>query len=277
MGSRYSIIQYVPNLIADERINIGVLVFDDTLVRVKFLTKWNRVQHFELTDDILFLRDFAHQMQKAAEAELLFPGDQPNDLPKHERLIKVARGWMNSIQFTEPRASLEDVENLLEDAVRTYLVEPPVKEKKLRDRTAAAQIATSNVRRVLKQQYGDNKARELLKVDALLKGSRLEHKFDVTVANGRPFFVAHGISFEVQTPEQTVGDLAFKIIDVKESKPNLPLAVVVLPPTQGTSDRGRLERVYQQTIATYKDLGANVLKEDQVEPWVSECLANTKA
>ncbi|MGL4618228.1 MAG: DUF3037 domain-containing protein [Chroococcidiopsis sp.] len=30
MASRYSIVQYVPNPITDERINIGVVAFDDT-------------------------------------------------------------------------------------------------------------------------------------------------------------------------------------------------------------------------------------------------------
>ena len=58
MPSRYSIIQYVPNPIADERINIGVLAFDENLVKVSFLKNWQRVKDFG-GENIDFLQDFA--------------------------------------------------------------------------------------------------------------------------------------------------------------------------------------------------------------------------
>jgi hypothetical protein len=124
---------------------------------------------------------------------------------------------------------------------------------------------------LLKQRHGDERAKELLRTDyPLMGGSKMEHKFDVTIANRNPFFSAHGISFEIQTPEQTVGSLAFMIIDVKASKPNFPLAVVALPPKPESLERERLEAIYQQTINTYEKYGASVLQEDQVESWVSE-------
>jgi hypothetical protein len=273
MTSRYSVIQYIPNPIADERINIGVLAFDDETVRVHFLSRWDRVRCFGISEDISFLRDFAHRMKRSVENGLLFPGDKPNGLPKHERLIEVSKNWANSIQITEPCGSLENVDALLDDVVQNYLFEPLPKKVKLRDRQAAGQIATSHIKKLLKQRYGDERAKELLRTDyALMGGSKMEHKFDVTVANGHPFFAAHGISFEIQTPEQTVGSLAFMIIDVKASQPNFPLAVVALPPKPESAERERLEAIYQQTIITYEKYGASVLQEDQVESWVSENL-----
>jgi hypothetical protein len=107
MASRYSVIQYVPNLIVDERINLGVLVSDEQDVRVRFLQNWERVRNFGLSEDIDLLKKFAHEMQEVTKDGLLFPGDYPSDLPRHERLMKVAYGWMNGIQVTEPRGSLE--------------------------------------------------------------------------------------------------------------------------------------------------------------------------
>ena len=123
MASKYSIVQYVPNPIADERINIGVVAFDQDKVGVRFLHNWERVEHFGM-ENIDFLKDFAQRMQEAASLGLLFPGDRDDDTPKHERLKKVARGWMNSVQFTEPRGSLESVDSLLEDIAETYLIPP---------------------------------------------------------------------------------------------------------------------------------------------------------
>jgi hypothetical protein len=121
--SQYSIIQYFPNPIADERINIGAIAFDEEVIKVQFLQHWERVSDFGM-ENIDFLKDFATRMKKSVADGLLFPGDEPNTLPRQERLTKIARTWFNSIQFTEPRGSLEDVESLLQDVVETYLIEP---------------------------------------------------------------------------------------------------------------------------------------------------------
>lgn len=123
MASYYSIIQYVPNPLANERINIGVLIFDDKEIKVKFLKNWKRVKNFCM-GDITFLRDFESQMQKAVSQGLLFPGDSLLDQPRQERLQRVAESWMNSVQFTEPNFSLKPVDKLLEDSIKKYLIEP---------------------------------------------------------------------------------------------------------------------------------------------------------
>ena len=123
MASYYSIIQYVPNPIANERINIGVLIFDDKEIKVKFLKNWNRVKNFCM-GNITFLRDFESQMQKAVSQGLLFPGDSLLDQPRQERLQRVSESCMNSVQFTEPNFSLKPVDKLLEDSIKKYLIEP---------------------------------------------------------------------------------------------------------------------------------------------------------
>ena len=271
MVSRYSVIQYVPNPVTDERINVGVLAFDEEQVQVRFLSAWDRVRCFGQRKDIAILKDFARQMEESAESGLLFPGDEADDRPKHERLLKLSRGWMNSIQFTDPKGSLEDVENLIEDMAQTYLlgVEHRIKP---RDRQAAARFVTSHVRKLLQKQFGVDAAKELLRKDYELPGNRESHMFDVTVANGRPFFAAHGISFEVQTTDAVMGSLAWMIIDVKQSTPEFPLAVVTLPPKPEMTDHKRLMKLYEKQTHTYKGLGAQVLEEEQVDSWIAQQL-----
>ncbi|NJK66667.1 MAG: DUF3037 domain-containing protein [Microcoleus sp. SU_5_3] len=270
MASRYSIVQYVPNPIADERINIGVVAFDDNDVRVQFVNNWGRVQAFG-GEDINFLRDFAKRMNKAAGEGLLFPGDHPNDTPRHERLKKIAQGWMNSIQFTEPRGSLENVESLLEDIAQTYLVNA-VSATTKRTRQDAARITTSIIRKTL-ISYDDKPAlKEMLKNNFPVKGSHKEHRFDAVVANGQPYLVAHGISFEVYPPETLQDSISWMILDVKESDTKLPIGIVALPPKQEWQDYEKLNKVYQTTISTYRSLGAEVLQENEVQPWASQTI-----
>ncbi|BAY67129.1 hypothetical protein NIES22_72920 (plasmid) [Calothrix brevissima NIES-22] len=275
MASRYSVIQYVPDPIADERINIGVVAFNNNAVRVRFVSNWERVRRFGLKD-IEFLKDFAHQMKNEAEEGLLFPCDNFNGLSNLERISKITQGWINSIQLTEPRASLDTVDELLEDIANTYLreqnleLEPKVK---VRDRQAAAKIVRSKTRDVLKREFGDQ-AKELLRKDYEIAGTKTNNKFDVVVANGRPYFAAHGLSFEVDIPDTLKDAVLWRISDIKSCLPNFPLAIFVLPPKLGQHHYKQIEDTYQKTITTYKAMGADIVQENDVEPWVTNQLAN---
>jgi hypothetical protein len=290
MASRYSIVQYVPNPIADERINIGVVAFDDNDVRVQFVNNWGRVQAFG-GEDIHFLRDFAKRMNFAASEGLLFPGDEPDGTPKHERLKKIAQGWINSIQFTEPRGSLENVESLLEDIAQTYLVNVEIllkdiaqtylvnndvndivfSQKTKRNRQDAAIITTSIIKKIL-LSYNKPALKEMLHNDFLVKGSHKEHKFDAVVANGKTYLAAHGISFEVNPPETLQDSISWMISDVKEFDSKLPIGIVALPPKKERQNYEKLNEIYQTTISTYRSLGAEVLQENEVQPWASQTI-----
>jgi len=268
MSSRYSIIQYVPDPIADERINIGVLAFDDQKVRVYFLHNWERVRNFG-SEDIDFLKDFAEKMQESAEIGLLFPGDQLSDIPRHERLLKVAQSWMNSIQFTEPRGSLEKVDELFADTIKRFLVDIPKSRSKFRDRQAAARLTVSKVKQVVKELIG-KEYQDLVKAKYMIPGQRKEHDIDIAIANGHPYLAAQGISFEVHTPENVLDALAWTISDIKDKNSDFPLAVVVLPPIK--QDK-HLEKIYHDTIATYSELGAQILQEGEIKNWITSELS----
>jgi hypothetical protein len=269
MASKYSIVQYVPNPIANERINIGVVAFDDAQVGVRFLTNWDRVRSFGM-EDIDFLKDFARRMNEDASSGLLLPGDKQDNTPKHERLTRIAQGWINSIQFTEPRGSLDNVDSLLEDIAESYLVEPTLTKNKGRDRQVAARITTSRIRNIIKQHLKiKNEAKKILRTNYPVSGNHGNNEFDVVVANGQPYFAAHGMSFEVHIPTAIQNSVSWMISDVKNKRPDFPLAIVVLPPRQETSDYKKLESLYKQNRSTYLDLGAVVLLEDEIESWVS--------
>ena len=271
MVSRYSVIQYVPDPITDERINIGVLAFDDDTTLVRFLSNWTRVSCFGKNSDTSLLKEFARRLRESAQSGLLLPSDKKDGVIKHERLLSIATSWLNTVQFTEPKGSLETVESLLDDVAQTFLkdVEPSIKP---RDRQFAARFATSRVRNLLRKEFGIEGAKELLKTDYQLVGNYKPHRFDVTVANRKPFFAAHGLSFEVKTTEVVMDSIAWMIADVKRYSPTFPLAVVALPPKFTTSDHRRMKKLYEETSRTYKDLGAKVLEEEQVDSWVSQQL-----
>lgn len=270
MTSKYSVIQYVPNPIADERINIGVLAFDADQVQVHFLQSWERVRNFSNTD-ISFLHDFAQRMQESAASGLLFPGDTLDQIPDDERLTKFALGSINSIQFTEPRASLEDVDSLMVDITSSFLVDRLICKSPVRDRQAAARIATSKIKKVVKKLLG-NKSKDYLKRS--LQGFTGSHDFDAVVANGHPYLAAHGISFEVKPPQNDLNSLYWRVGDVKKLSPDFPIAIVSLPPKNESENYSQLSSSYQKTIEICQGMDIEVLNEEGIEGWANKILAN---
>lgn len=267
MASRYTIIQYVPDPIADERINVGVLVFDDHLAKVQFLQNWQRVKDFG-GSDIRFLRDFEKQMNHAVSQGLLFPGDFLNGLPGVDRVQKVAQRWMNSIQFTEPHASLKSIDLLLQDTVQKYLIEPIEPQQKVRGRQEAISLAKKTFTEVITRKLGRAEVSHLLHSKHKIQGHHLPNTVDISVVNGRPHFAAQAISFEVRTTEQLINSIGFLVRDIKESLPNFPLAIMTLPPKEDQADYQSKFREYTKVSILYRDLGATILEENALSDWV---------
>lgn len=116
MPSKFSIIRYVPNPIAAEQINIGVVAFDANRIKARFLHSWDRVRAFG-AEDPTFLRDFAETFSKEIKVAqpLLYEAGRP------KLIERIAARWTHSIQFSEPRASLLSVDDLLKDIASRVL------------------------------------------------------------------------------------------------------------------------------------------------------------
>lgn len=266
MPSKFIIFQYVPNPLADERINIGLIAFNDKVVKIKFLHNWERVQKFNL-GNINFLKDFAAQASQQLPKILASQGR--DEISIYDRLEKMSKSYTNTIQITEPRASLKDVDELASEIYSRFLVEPtPSIHSRFRDRQAAKRLTAREFRNALKKN--DIEIRDYLKTGYSIPGTRGQHDFDAVVANGRPYFAAHGISFEVHEPKTLLDAVAWRVEDIKASNSNFPIAIVMLPPVQEIPDYENLQSAYQDTSRVYKDLGADILLENEVSKWVSQ-------
>jgi len=105
----YSVIQYVPDPVINERINVGIVAYSNGIVRTRFLNNWERVK-------ALWHKDALTLKQVAA---LFIDIDQ-------ERIIGMARTWHNSIQLTAPNASLGSLDQVVSEAANRFLIDPPL-------------------------------------------------------------------------------------------------------------------------------------------------------
>jgi hypothetical protein len=122
ISNYYSVIRYVPNVISEEFINIGVYVFNSEEVRVRFIEDWDRARSFG-NQDIEFLLTFRDRVVESTnKGELYFScNSRPSRL---ESFTILSNRWINSIQITQPRRYLySDIDYVLEDLYSTYINE----------------------------------------------------------------------------------------------------------------------------------------------------------
>ncbi|MCA1789089.1 MAG: DUF3037 domain-containing protein [Thioalkalivibrio sp.] len=261
MASRYTIFQYVPDLISGERINFGVAAYDEDSVHVRFLNRWSRVREFA-GKDIGFLKHFAGRIRESADASSLLIDVGSVTRLDHELITKMAERWIHSIQVTEPRASMLPAPQLA-DQIAAKVLRQGGRTQRAARRKAAQQAAVSGVRAAL-DDATNGRSGELLKPGGILKGELTENKFDAVVQNGTPILAAHGISFQGQSDghaTNAVNAISFMLSDVRHLYAQMPLALVAIPP------RSDLSGEYQRAQAICKQINVAVVAPDMVEEW----------
>jgi hypothetical protein len=258
--SYYRVIQYVPDPVTDERINVGVVTYGDGSIRTKFLKDLRRARQFGGGSDLGFVRDFAHALGNFA------PSGHQLELPQAhaevEMLLNAATRWVNSIQLTEPKTSVLKPDELLLETSGRFLKEPPTSRRRFRDRSHAVRLAAGQIRAALDQKLGDQ-AQSLFKRNIPVTGHFDQHRFDVGVGNGKVYFTAQAMSFE--GPETIERDkeiraTAWTIEDVKELHKDLAVGIVALPPKTHSKE-------FDRAVSLFQALGAEVVDEKGVVGW----------
>lgn len=87
---------------------------------VKFLEKWDRVQALAPDkEDLSFLHDFAKRAMKAASEGYAVPGS--TNKYNYYNVRDVSESWINSIQYTQPRGSIDSLESLFQYVSKSFL------------------------------------------------------------------------------------------------------------------------------------------------------------
>ena len=262
MPSYFSVIQFVPDVVGDERINIGAVTFGEDGTFSRFLRNWQRVKAFG-SGDITFLQQFAREITDATSGSTLTRSVPANRLGGDE-LRLLAQRWNNSIRVTEPRASLLSAAELVDDIADRFLRESTTQRRaRRRGRSAAASLAVSSMSDALEHRLGRSRVRDVLKQRQTLQGRLGESRFDFTLANGSPFLAGQALSFEIPDDEslrQMVDAVAWSFRDLAERQANVARAAVLLPPPDQTE-------TYAEALTKFADLKVEVVSEDALPAW----------
>lgn len=270
MTTFFSVIKYVPDPIASESINIGVVVFGVGEPIFRFTNNWKRAYTFGKVETS-FLREFADEIQNKQLG--IFGETRQWNEPS---LVKVLSRWNNSIQFTSPRASIKSPVDLLGEVSQLYLGASVTETtNKLRnvhshryDRKYALNQTIKMFRDAVNQKYGPAVAKAIVKRKSILVGKISDHDFDVVIENGAPYLAAYAISFrvgEALSLRKDVDAAAFAVEDIRKKSKKIELGIVAVPPS-GSSD------VYDRAKKTFSKLSIPIVTPLDTKKWVEHAI-----
>jgi hypothetical protein len=279
MAAYYTVVQYVPDPIADERINVGVIVFNADQIRSRFLQNWDRVSRFA-QGDISHVQEFADWVRGAGAqlpsrpATITLPG-YPEPFRLNEQTIRrMAAEWSNSIQLTGPQPSLEDPDVLLLRMAQAHLREPVRRTRAFRDRQAAARIAVRTVRDAVAEHYGSTMASKTVHSNYQIGGKLVENfRVDLAITNGRIYVASQTLSFETYNMaelDRQMRDVIYTLRDVGELSAHIRTDLVALPPRTDMRNHRQAEERFRHLSEMCEQIGARLVLENDVPEWADE-------
>jgi Protein of unknown function (DUF3037) len=260
MTAHYSVLQYLPEPVSGETINVGLVAWNEVHTATRFLRDWKRVQCFSRDHDPKFVEKVCarlgtiasvHDRQSAGEFEIWFRN--------------VVSSWEHCLQFTQPRGSLQDPASLVAELAPLFLHEHTAKQADTRrTRQYAIRIAVKEIRSAVSTVLPE--AKRAVSREGNMPGSvEKAHSFDILLTGLRPIAAMNAISFEVGADSELrrlVDASAWVIEDVKNASPNFPVGVFVIPPLQPTV-------IYQRALGLFPRLHAEVVRPETLQAWAS--------
>lgn len=121
LPTHYSLIFYAPDLASEEKIIIGVVVFDENQLQVKFTSDWERIKAFDFGEDISYLKSFSKIIQFFVKNHKAFPGYSIKHSNPFNSLKDFSETFSFFIKYGEPKKSVKSLEKLLSEVEIRYL------------------------------------------------------------------------------------------------------------------------------------------------------------
>lgn len=258
MPSYYSIVRYVPDPVTDERLNIGIIVYGEGKILSRFLGNWGKARIFG-GEDIRFLREFAEEIEQRQLNLYTTEGHWDE-----RTLQNISSHWKNSIQLSEPKASLKSPHELLLEISSRYVREETHRRRQYKDKREAVRLGLKALSVSFLSRHHQPLPSAFIKRHHLVEGKRDEHAFDLVVGNGHPFFAAEALSFQgeySQEMRKEVDAALWVIEDVRKADKKLPLAVLALPPSGKMPLYNKARKIFKN------EFGADFVTHAQLASW----------
>jgi hypothetical protein len=260
MAAFFSVVRFVPDSVANEAVNIGVLVASGDRVEVRPLSDWDRVRHFAGAG----WREARRLVEELHENPKAFLGVER--IETAEDLRAALSGWTRALQFSEVRASLDTPDALMESLEPLVLVGQGVELPQSR-RAVVARTIYRAMSSAFELRF-ERRARGLVKKHALVSGQRTRHKIDVGVVNGSLYAGAFALTFSTDQVDRQWKDtdaVAFAVEDLSAVGAGVPLGVVLDEPAGSTEASHR-------AFALLRRMNVETMPVQQVSDWARRAM-----
>jgi hypothetical protein len=262
----YSVIQVVPDMARGERINVGVVAWDDRRREgaVRFSRQRQRLRALGVLDTT-FLTNFEKWLMQALDVKgprLFSLPDQPGDRWSLEQMQSAAAEWAGMVQMNDPHPSRGNSAGQLAQQVYERVVHVP--SQRLPgdiDRKTIRRSVARSVRGVLTQRYG-GEAPLAVHVTQEIGGDVDSHVFDVVLANHTTRSVLITPNLADPRTIQVRRDLdaaAWSIQDVHSKSPAIAFAIV--------RDKGSRPALLDRVDAIARRLPVTPIERPEISNW----------
>ncbi len=260
----YAILQYVPDPVRDERLNIGVLVAGDEprffSARLLPQTGWGRIRRLGYDQDRALLVELRRQFA----AETLTGAEIPGAVSSWwtaGRMREASTEWCGTLQVSRPRPVIHDQPAaLVNELFKRCVADPGAPRRRPRDRKWVNAKIRVELRAAITTKLPDASFDEYLAQKPRVEGAHEAHAFDFELRNGHSLELMRSLSFETADTmrlRNEVDAIAFAITDLQAG--NVPTPVTVVSIGEG--------RLLQTAERLYGELGANLVREAEIPTW----------
>lgn len=240
MPAYYSVLKYVPDPIKEESVNVALLVVDEdgSDARFRCTNDWTRIRSFAHRTDVSFLQEFCEELSLRMPDDLTLLHEGRMTVAD---LQQMASTWSETLQFTAPRASMNNAATAIERLWPLLVVTTPERGV-TQERTALANRAFDRLTLDLYDRFPNQPVKKIVKRGRISVAGRVDrrHTFPLVLENGSLYAAAQSVSFNVGSIKSDLRGIYFDFMDVREQHPDLPLALVYAEPRDKSANRLRL-------------------------------------
>lgn len=214
MSAKYSVIQYVHDSIADERVNVGVAVFTESGTIVRWPATFKRMSLLGGRAEISFVREALRNLERAGRGQASLGGEPGFDETMAERM---ADEWNGALRISKPRPTTLESGHLLQTLLPRLFGDAPVRQEGRRTRRVAAGLllrVSEGLTTTLPREAAGH-----IRHEQPVIGKAGTYFPTVSVANGTPRLCVFPLSLETHDHETALHRMrsdAWAVRDIRE-------------------------------------------------------------
>lgn len=283
MRCQYTVVQCVPDPIANERINVGVVVIAGDEITSRFISDWRRVKQFA-QGDINYIREFADRFEELVRKQVRSSDEVQAPLSILSQwtlgqgaLEMIVNEWENSIQFTAFRPANTDPRVLIERLDAIFLKRPNKAARQEHGKRETIKFVEESLRLALAPRLSRQQIDKLIHTHLATTGKVAKHlKVDVAVQNGHLLAATQAVAFtqsNISAIDEDVSKALLTLSDIRDLDPRIKVAFAVTPPQIGQPNRMSVETRFADALWSCQQLGAEVITNENVDEWSNEVVS----